>query len=218
MKTRKRVFGYVELMFDLLYLLAALVIALVLLLKQKASWQSLAGIMGLVLVGGDSFHLVPRMGLIVTQQEKAFVKWLGVGKLITSITMTVFYVLLWHVGLKAFGLVAPPFGTGFVYALAGLRIILCLFPQNGWLKHKPPLKWSLFRNIPFVFLGLLVMGLFMNYWNLAPWFKWMGLAIGLSFTFYLPVVFGANKNPKLGMLMLPKSLMYIWILAMCLGG
>lgn len=218
METKKRVFGYVELVFDLLYLLTALVLGILLISKKTAFWQTLAGIMALVLAGGDSFHLVPRMGLIITQKEEALKKWMGIGKWVTSITMTVFYVLLWHVGALAFGITPSHLWTALVYGLAGIRIILCLFPQNGWLKHEPPLKWSMARNIPFILLGGIVAVFYINNWLLAPWFKWMGLAVVLSFGFYLPVAFGTNKNRKLGMLMLPKSLMYIWMIVMCFGG
>jgi hypothetical protein len=35
------------------------------------------------------------------------------------------------------------------------------------------------------------------------------IAIAVSFLFYVPVVLFARKNPKLGMLMLPKSCAYI---------
>ena len=42
----------------------------------------------------------------------------------------------------------------------------------------------------------------------------MWLAGALSFAFYLPVALWAGKNRKLGMLMLPKTCMYIWMLLM----
>ena len=45
----------------------------------------------------------------------------------------------------------------------------------------------------------------------------MWLAILLSFAFYLPVVLWSNQNPKVGILMLPKTCAYLWMLAMCLS-
>ncbi|MEG1292482.1 MAG: hypothetical protein RSD28_09320, partial [Lachnospiraceae bacterium] len=50
-----------------------------------------------------------------------------------------------------------------------------------------------------------------------PQLRFMWIAILLSFAFYIPVVLGANKNPKLGMLMLPKTMAYVWIICMGLG-
>lgn len=45
-------------------------------------------------------------------------------------------------------------------------------------------------------------------------FKWMWLAILLSFLFYLPVVLWADAVPEVGMFMLPKTCMYIWMVVM----
>ena len=67
----KRVFGTVEAIFDLLYLTAALILGLTLLLYSSGnSVRTLAGVMALVLVGGDAFHLVPRILVIRTGREE----------------------------------------------------------------------------------------------------------------------------------------------------
>ena len=55
------------------------------------------GIMAVVLGVGDSFHLVPRAVALCTTGLENFTAALGVGKFITSITMTVFYILLYYV-------------------------------------------------------------------------------------------------------------------------
>ena len=44
--------------------------------------------------------------------------------------------------------------------------------------------------------------------------KLMWLAVTLSFLFYLPVVLWALAIPLIGMLMLPKTCMYIWMIVM----
>ena len=45
-------------------------------------------------------------------------------------------------------------------------------------------------------------------------FRLMWLAILLSFLFYFPVVLWADVLPIIGMMMLPKTCMYIWMLCM----
>ena len=45
-------------------------------------------------------------------------------------------------------------------------------------------------------------------------FSWMWLAIGLSFAFYVPVVLWSHTIPMVGMLMIPKTCAYVWIVAM----
>ncbi len=41
-------------------------------------------------------------------------------------------------------------------------------------------------------------------------FKFMWLTIVISFGFYLPVVLFADVVPLIGMLMIPKTLAYVW--------
>lgn len=45
-------------------------------------------------------------------------------------------------------------------------------------------------------------------------FKFMWLAITLSYAFYIPVVLWADVHPMIGMLMLPKTCMYVWAVVM----
>ncbi len=217
MRDAKRVMGNVELVFDLLYLAIALGLGIYLLAGPASAARRLAGGMALVLVGGDSFHLVPRIASILKGEKARFQKALGMGKLITSITMTMFYVLLWHVGIGVYALEDVWGWTVLAYALAAARIILCMFPENRWLEPRSSVRWGVFRNIPFTLLGLLVSALFFANRYRVVSVQWMWLAILLSFAFYLPVVLWAHKRPQLGALMLPKSCVYIWMLWMCIG-
>ena len=73
------------------------------------------------------------------------------------------------------------------------------------------------RNIPFILLGIIAALLFFVHRNIIPGLSLMWLAIILSFIFYLPVVLWSNKKPKIGMLMLPKTCVYLWMLTMCLS-
>ncbi|HZK38649.1 MAG TPA: hypothetical protein VFD23_00690 [Clostridia bacterium] len=212
----KRVFGGTEAVFDIAYLVTAFTIGIVLLLTGTSNTaRTTAGVMALVLAGGDAFHLVPRIKVIITKREEPLRRALGQGKQITSITMTIFYLLLWQTGLAAFGLQTTGFWGYAVYALAAARILLCLLPQNKWLERHPPVRWGILRNIPFFLQGTLVAGLFFlnRFVVQGLWLMW--LAVTLSFAFYLPVVLWSHKNPKIGMLMLPKTGAYIWMLSMC---
>lgn len=214
----KRVFGKVEAIFDVLYLIIALIIGIFLILSSAGNTiRLLAGIMALTLSIGDAFHLVPRILSIITKNIELFRYSLGQGKQITSITITVFYILLWHIGVSIYALNSIEFLTYIIYSLSFIRIILCLLPQNRWIDRYPPVIWGIWRNIPFFILGIIVAIIFfMNRLNSTNFgFTW--LAILLSFIFYLPVVLCSNKYPKIGMLMLLKTLMYLWILIMCLS-
>ena len=149
----KRVFGIFELVFDVLYLTFALILGLVLFRTGAGNYpRILAGVMALVLFCGDAFHLLPRIMVIITQREKHLQRILGRGKQVTSITMTVFYLLLWQIGLLIFPIQNNNFWSYIVYILAAVRILLCLLPQNKWQERYPPINWGIWRNIPF-FIG-----------------------------------------------------------------
>lgn len=153
----KRVFGTIEATFDILYLFTASILGFYLLFSAQGNWiRALAGVMGLVLVGGDAFHLVPRIILIRTGKEKELRRMLGRGKQITSITMAVFYLLLWEIGLLIY---SPGNIIGYsylIYGLTAVRIILCLLPQNKWEERYPPVNMGIIRNIPFFLQGVVV--------------------------------------------------------------
>ena len=158
-----RIIRWVEVVFDALYLLAAACIGIGLLLHHAGTAGLLSGVMALVLAGGDAFHLIPRMIVSVSGNKERMNKPLGIGKLVTSITMTLFYVLLWHVGLLIFAPTSAWKWTVLVYILAGLRIVLCLFKQNGWTCKDPSVRWAVLRNIPFLLLGMMTAVLFLRF-------------------------------------------------------
>ncbi|NLT12559.1 MAG: hypothetical protein GXY06_09150 [Clostridiaceae bacterium] len=213
----KRVFGKVETVFNVAYLLAATVLGVLLLTGPFSSARFLSGVMIMVLVAGDAFHLVPRIRSIIEGDDEPYRIALGRGKQITSVTMTLFYVLLWHLGLILFDPIGHLGWTVLVYLSALIRVILCLMPGNRWTDRYPPVRWGIFRNVPFLVLGLMVAGLFFVYRENVRQMGPVWLAVTLSFAFYLPVVIFSNRQPKIGMLMLPKTLMYVWIAWMFLS-
>ena len=126
--------------------------------------------------------------------------------------MTVFYVLLYYVWRQRYQIRGKNWATAAVYALAGVRVALCMMPQNRWLSADSPLSWGVYRNIPFALLGLLVIVLFYRSAKERGdrAFRWMWLTIVLSFGFYIPVVLWADAVPLIGMLMIPKTCAYVW--------
>lgn len=203
----------VETVFDAVYLITVITIGIRMIAKNNGSKQyCLFGIMAVVLGAGDSFHLIPRALALCTTGLENFTTALGAGKFITSITMTVFYILLYYVWRIRYHITGQNKATVVVYLLSALRILLCLFPQNQWLNAVSPLSWGIYRNIPFALLGLLIIVLFYKSAKARrdqP-FQWMWLTIVLSFGFYIPVVLWADAVPMIGMLMIPKTCAYVW--------
>ena len=172
----------------------------------------LFGWRAVTLGAGDAFHLVPRAVALCTTGLENYTVALGAGKWITSVTMTVFYVLLYYVWRQRYRVSGKGALTGAVYLLAGVRIALCMMPQNQWLSADAPISWGIYRNIPFALLGLLIIVLFYQsakkHQDKA--FRWMWITIVLSFGFYIPVVLWADTIPLIGMLMIPKTCAYVW--------
>lgn len=204
-----------ESLFDIAYLVSVVVLGALILRGTKKKDMKLFGLMCLTLVFGDAFHLVPRIiGLNSPLGLEGYTAALGIGKLVTSITMTIFYVMLYHFWQQHFGKAQNTALTCTVWALAIVRIALCLFPQNAWTSADAPVSWGIYRNIPFVILGALIVYLLLTTREEDRSFRWVWLAVVLSFAFYIPVVLWADVSPMIGMLMLPKTCCYVWLMVM----
>lgn len=203
----------VETTFDVVYLITVILLGVRMMQRSKGNKQYyLFGVMAVVLGVGDAFHLVPRAVALCTSGLENFTAALGIGKFVTSITMTVFYILLYFVWRKRYDVHGKGGLTAAIFGLSALRIVLCLFPQNAWTSAQAPLSWGIYRNIPFTILGILIIYLFYREARARndKAFRNMWLTIVLSFAFYLPVVLFADQIPMIGMLMIPKTCAYVW--------
>lgn len=118
----------------------------------------LYGILTLTLCGGDAFHLVPRIIRAVHGSSEKIKRQLGIGLQVSSVTITVFYILLLYI----------------------------------WKFTFPELSGN-------------ASGYHMTR---------MVAAILISFGCYLPVTLLCKKYPKVGLLMIPKTCAYIWMIVM----
>ena len=164
----------------------------------------------MILVCGDSFHLVPRIINAFMEYFEKYEFWAGLGLLISSISMTVYYFVLFYICQEISGGIIKNSAVKYgLFILGTIRIILCLFPQNNWFKSEGNIKWGIIRNVPFVFVGIIMMCV-----SCASGLINLAVAIFLSFAFYLPVVLFGKKNPKVGMLMIPKTIAYVYMICM----
>ena len=203
----------IETVFDVCYLVGVVTLGIIMIKNSRGNKQyRLFGFMAVVLGLGDAFHLVPRAIALCTTGLENFTFALGMGKFITSFTMSVFYILLYYVWRIRYNVKGKKGYTIAVYLASAARILLCLCPQNAWTSAQSPLSWGIYRNIPFTILGLIVIYLFYksSREHNDVLFKNMWLTIVISFGFYLPVVLFADIVPIIGMLMIPKTLAYVW--------
>ena len=198
-----------ESIFDLTYL--ALVIGLgVRLIIEKDKNSKMFGIMAILLGLGDSFHLLPRIVSHLSpggfEANAAFLSW---GQFVTSITMTIFYVIFYHFYKNQSG-DDDKIKMVTIYALAVLRIVLVLLPANNWGEMSGNYMFGIYRNIPFAILGGLLI-----YWayrrRKSPGLGMMWYLILISFLCYIPVVLWSDAFPLVGILMIPKTVAYLMI-------
>lgn len=202
-----------ETLFDIVYLVSVVTLGIRMIRGSRGRKQFLLyGIMAVTLGCGDAFHLIPRAVALCTTGLADYTAALGIGELVTSITMTAFYVLLYYVWRSRYQVSEHKGTTAAVWALAVARVALCLFPQNAWTSANAPLSWGIYRNIPFAILGGLIVVLFYRSAREkqdTP-FRHLWLTVVLSFACYIPVVLFADAVPAVGMLMIPKTCAYVW--------
>ena len=204
-----------ESIFSIAYLIFDLIAGVLFLRNNSDNLFLLYGIMTLLLGFGDAFHLVPRVFKNVKGESEKVTWWMNFGLAVTSVTMTIFYIILFYIwktinGISTISNLVPIL----IWSTALARIIICLLPQNNWFKDGNQ-KLSILRNIIFAVTGITEVILFLisgGNFNIT-----MAICIFLSFTFYFPVTLFAKENPKIGMLMIPKTIMYIIMISLGLS-
>lgn len=201
-----------ESVFSVGYLLFDLIAGIIFLSNSSENLFLLYGIMTLLLGFGDAFHLVPRVVKNLKGESPKVLWWMDLGLAVTSITMTIFYIILFYIWKTVNGDTAVPIVVPIlIWGTALARIIICLLPQNQWFKGGNK-KLALCRNIVFAVMGAIEIVLFLGFggvYGIA-----MAACIFFSFLFYIPVTLFAKEKPQIGMLMIPKTVMYIIIISL----
>lgn len=212
-----RVPDLMEAVFDTCYLLFDLIAGILFFAFSHGNPLFLLyGILTWTLCFGDAFHLVPRVLRAFKGSNEKIERQLGIGLQISSITMTVFYILLLYIWKQTFyEMTAPVMLEILIWVSAAIRIVVCMLPQNNWCSEEGNRKLSVIRNAVFAVTGICVIVLYVMSGNTYGYHMTrMSAAIVVSFGCYLPVTLLSKKMPKIGMLMIPKTCAYIWMIVM----
>jgi hypothetical protein len=136
----------------------------------------------------------------------------GAGALMTTVTVTLFYVLMLEVWRLRF---KRRYGTFeyFLLIAAATRLYMLTLSINEWWRVVPDQPWSTIRNIPLMIqgLGLAYLILRDSIASHDTTFRWIGISILISFACYIPVILFVQQAPMIGMLMIPKTMAYVAI-------
>ena len=217
MQHKIRIPDLFEAIFDLGYLIFAIGSGIQILISARGTAAGLFGGLTILILGiGDSFHLLPRVKKAISGITPDLQKALGCGLFVSSVSMTIYYILLfyyWRAEFPEIASDAPPILGILLWVSALIRIVICMFPQNRWLSPEGNQAFSLMRNIPFALTGLVLIIAFLLSDNTDGFRMWrMSIAILLSFACYFPVTLFAKRKPAVGMLMIPKTCAYIWMI------
>jgi hypothetical protein len=172
-----------------------------------------------LLAVGDTAHVGFRVLAYALGGLQSGFTWLGtrvslvgLGEMATSMTVTLFYVLMLDVWRLRFNKRFGWFGDVLLGA-AGVRLLMLALPFNDWAAAVPPQPWSIYRNLPLLLqgLGLAVLVLRDARATRNRAFRWIGIMILISYACYTPVVLFAQRVPLIGTLMIPKTMAYLAI-------
>ena len=159
---------------------------------------------------------MPRIIRAVRGNSDKIKRQLGIGLQVSSVTMTVFYIILMYIWKFTFPDIKIPAAIEvIIWISAVVRIVICMFPQNNWCTDEGNMKLSIIRNTVFAVTGIGVIILYAISGNANGYHMTrMVVAIIISFGCYLPVTLLSKKKPKVGLLMIPKTCAYMWIIVM----
>lgn len=216
-KYKPQVPDIMEAVFDAAYLIFDLVAGMLFFAFSKGNALFvLYGVLTLTLCGGDAFHLVPRIIRAAKGSNEKIKRQLGIGLQVSSVTMTAFYIILLYIWKLTFPeLTAPIAVEAMIWISAIIRMVICVLPQNNWCSDEGNMKLSIIRNAVFAVTGIGVIILYAISGNAHDYHMGrMVAAIIISFGCYFPVTLFSKKAPKVGLLMIPKTCAYMWVISM----
>jgi hypothetical protein len=209
---------FVEISFNILYLVVVWMMTVIMSMqlnrvtKENRSVANLFRWAFFLLALGDTGHVGFRVAAYAMGGLENNSLLVGVGALATAITVTFFYVVMLYIWKERFN---AKFGWLEYTLLASVpvRMIVMAFPQNDWGNTVVPVFWSLLRNLFLVILGVGVLFLYLRDSSKTgdTLFRTIGICVFFSFLFYTPVILFSRIYPLIGMLMIPKTIMYVAI-------
>ncbi len=159
---------------------------------------------------GDLGHVGARLFILTVENPSSYYGFFGIGVLLEMIGLIflfMFYTNAWRIHFN------KP-NNLFFKSLIGIGVvglIIFTFPQNQWNTEPISYEWLIIRNIPWLIQGVVLSVLIIRDARITDdlLMTRIGITILISFFFYMPVIFFASMEPRLGMLMIPATILYM---------
>jgi hypothetical protein len=159
---------------------------------------------------GDLGHVGARLFILLAENPSSYYGIFGVGVLLEMIGLIflfIFYTNAWRIHFNKPNnlLYKSLIGIGLI------GLIIFIFPQNQWDTEPISYEWLIIRNIPWLLQGVALSFLIIRDARITDdrLMTRIGIIIFISFFFYMPVIFFASTEPRLGMLMIPATILYM---------
>lgn len=198
--------------FYIVFIAISLVAGISMLTSTKGDKKAkLFGFMILVLGIGEGFHLLPRILEIFTHNTTTLEPYINTGRFIASMTIIFVYLILYWF-YKVYYKVSNTRNLDivlYVLAVIGVTISVVLMNSEGTLL-------IVLRNLPMVIIGsIIALELKKQASEMTKHpFKYLWLAVLLAMVFTVGFELLSASYPFFIILMMPKTLMYIWLVLM----
>ncbi len=211
-----------EVSFDILYLIIIWAMVAIMFNRRKdnPTPESSLWLAGFFLLAfGDTGHVGFRVAAYALGDISSAISigssdfiLVGIGAALTAYTITILYMLMMH-GWALRNSEKKGIAYKLVMLLGIARLIIMLFPGNAWNSMATPYSWSLLRNAPLTIMGIIIAVSFLKSGKARSdkFQKRLAWCIFISFGFYLPVILFVRFIPLLGMLMMPKTVAYLFM-------
>lgn len=196
-------------LFYIIFIIASLSIGTILLADKKSNKAiRLFGFLVLFLGLGEGFHIIPRIIEIFNENQEGIQTYIENGRVISSLSIVVVYMLLnrfWKLNYSVSNTKNTDIAL-YILAVVSLVVSVILRDDTGILL-------VLLRNIPTIAIGLIVaFNLKKNSKTISgDAFKYLWLAVLLGIVFTTGFELLKNDYPFFIILMMPKTLVYIWL-------
>ncbi|MCR5611396.1 MAG: hypothetical protein K6F68_06160 [Clostridiales bacterium] len=204
--------NYIETAFDAIFLVFMLGSGFVLLLKARTRTEWLMG--PAVLSVGLGSALLLGVWAVSHFSGDLPAGAFGTGRLISAISLPVFYVLMFYIRAGVYSRRVPNQTVWLVWLLAAVSVIACMFPQNHFWEGDFPKTWAVIRLVPQALLGLLVIFVWFERKHKLKRFRFVWILMLLALLLYIPAELSRGYGSKLYFLLIPCAVCYMLLAAL----